>query len=250
MPFPQPVQALRRRSARHFDHVGLGHVRRSFHQKIGEFAVVGQQQQAFAGVIQATDGVDAGPDPVQQVHHRGAMFGIFQRGDVSLGLVHQQVDMPLRAVQQLSVDANVVVLGVGLAAQFRDHLPVDRHQSAGDQLLCLAAGGDAGGGDDFLQAFSGHEDSGKDSCYLDALRGSSRGIILARLNCCQRVIFGAVIRRWRARFGDLLHRQQDRLEKIRPPASRILPCWAVRRHRSSQSAGEIPWSSCRESAGR
>ena len=64
--------------------------------------------------------------------------------------------MALRALQQLAVDANVIFLGIGLGAEFGDRLPVDQHASSRDQFLGLAARSHSGGGDNFLQAFSGH----------------------------------------------------------------------------------------------
>src|SRR4029453_6770867 len=55
----------------------------------------------------------------------------------------------------LAVDLHRVDGGVGLVAERRD-LAVDRDQAAGDQLLGLAGGGDAGAGEDLLQSFWSH----------------------------------------------------------------------------------------------
>jgi hypothetical protein len=56
-------------------------------------------------------------------------------------------------LQKLAVDADVVARGVGLEARSGDGLAVDLHVALGDELLGVAAAGNAGVGEDFLQAF-------------------------------------------------------------------------------------------------
>ena len=48
-----------------FYQVGLGHVRGSVGQLLGQFAIVGQQQQALAKIIKTADWIDPGGDPAQ-----------------------------------------------------------------------------------------------------------------------------------------------------------------------------------------
>ena len=98
---------------------------------------------------------------MNQVHDRRTILGVADRGDITLGLVEKQVDVPplSRSLQKLSVDANVVRLGIGLAPQLGDYSPVYLHVAGGDQLLRLSPGSNAGCGDDFLQACGGHERS-------------------------------------------------------------------------------------------
>jgi len=59
--------------------------------------------------------------------------------------------MAFNALQELSIDADVVFCRIGLGAQLGHDLAVHLHAAAGDQLLGLAAGTDAGSGDDLLQ---------------------------------------------------------------------------------------------------
>ena len=49
-------------SSRNFDHIGFRHVRRGLHQRIGERAIIGEQQQAFAGPVESSDGINAAFD--------------------------------------------------------------------------------------------------------------------------------------------------------------------------------------------
>jgi hypothetical protein len=64
--------------------------------------------------------------------------------------------MPIRTVKKFSVDANVIDVGIGFGTEFSDNLAIYGDKSGRDDLLGLAAGGNSGGGDDFLQTFSRH----------------------------------------------------------------------------------------------
>src|SRR5206468_4161912 len=72
-------------------------------------------------------------------------------GHVALGLVQHEIAQPLGAVQQLSIHADVVASGIGLAAQFGDSLAVHLHAAFGDQFLGMAAAGHARLGKNLLQ---------------------------------------------------------------------------------------------------
>ena len=68
------------------------------------------------------------------------------------GLVEDKVAKALGALEQLAVDADVVAAGVGLGAQYGDDLAVDLDAALLDHCLGAAAAGDAGGGENLLQA--------------------------------------------------------------------------------------------------
>jgi hypothetical protein len=92
------------------DHIDLGHIRRRFHQRICQFAVVGKQQKAFAGPIEPSDRIHAGFGAADQVHNGRAFFGIAYGGDVAFWLVQYDIGMPFRPAQQFTVDADVILL--------------------------------------------------------------------------------------------------------------------------------------------
>jgi hypothetical protein len=145
---------------------------------VSQFAVVGQQQQALARIIQPPHRIYAALDAVNQIHHSRPLFRIAHRRDVSLGLVEQKIRMALRPEQQLPVDADMVKLGISLAAQFGDHLPIDLHMAGNDQFLGLAARRDPGRGNDFLQALSRHElryREEKSACFFGLRHVLDRG---------------------------------------------------------------------------
>src|SRR5437016_14123419 len=78
------------------------------------------------------------------------------RGDIALGLVHQQIHVTFDAMQQFPIHANVIALEISLGAEFGDDLSIHRNRTAGDKLLRRAAGRDPSSSNDFLQAFRGH----------------------------------------------------------------------------------------------
>ena len=146
----QLINLFFRRLARHLHHVRLGHVGAGARQLRHQVAVVRQQQQAFAHVIQPAHGEDPLFHVLQQVHHRRTTLGIAYRGHRALGLVQRNVNVALRSLQQFSVHANFVKARIGLAARLGDDVSVHAHQSCGDQLFGLAARGQPGGGQNFL----------------------------------------------------------------------------------------------------
>src|SRR5436309_10319489 len=105
---------------------------RRLHQSLRKLAVIRQQQQAFARVVEPSDWIDTSANPAQKIHDRGPAFRIVDRCDVSLGLVHQEINVSLGAVQQFSVYANVVELEISLGAKFSYDMPVDRNHPPGD----------------------------------------------------------------------------------------------------------------------
>lgn len=134
-----------------FDVVGSGDVRDGAGELLGEGAVVGEQEQAFAGVIEAADGIDALPEMAEELHDGGTAFGVGDGGDVAFGFVQQEIDEALR-LERFSVDSDCVGGRVGFAAEFGDGFAVDSDAARGDELFGFAAGGKAGSGEDFLKA--------------------------------------------------------------------------------------------------
>ncbi len=147
---PQPLDGFCRGLAADLHHVRLRQVRRGVHQPFRERAIVGHQQQALAIEIQPAHRIDARAHFSYQVHYRRPALWVGDGGHASLGLVHYQVNMPLRPLEQLPVHANVVALRIGLAAQFADDLPIHRDAPLLDHLLGVPARRDPGGGNDFL----------------------------------------------------------------------------------------------------
>ena len=107
-----------------------------------QIAVVGNQQYAHAVFVEPSYWVDPfGAGVSDQVHNGFVCVGVFERSDVSFGLVHQDVDVFL-AVDHFAVEADFIA-GVDLGAQFRYDLAVDAYHSGRNQVVGLATRADA-----------------------------------------------------------------------------------------------------------
>ncbi len=141
-----------------FDEVGLFDAGGGFGERVGQVAVVGHEEEALAEVVEAAYGIEADLVAVgavlglHEVHDGGALFGVFEGGDVAAGLVEHVVALLLGALEELAVDADVVAGGVVAGAEGVDDLPVDLDAAGEDDLLGFAAAGDAGLGEDLLEA--------------------------------------------------------------------------------------------------
>ena len=81
----------------------------------------------------------------------GRFSGSSGRGDVAARLVEHEIAVPLGPMQQLAVDADVVLAEVGLGAERGDGLAVHLHAAFEDDGLCRATRGDARLREDFLR---------------------------------------------------------------------------------------------------
>jgi hypothetical protein len=122
-----------------FDDVGGGRC-----DAMGELAIIGEQQQAFAGIVEAADGEDALLHAAQQVHDGLAAFRIGHGGDALAWFVERDVDVGAGGAQQSAVDFDVVGFDVGFGAEFGDDLAVDHDAALQDHVFGFAAAGDTG----------------------------------------------------------------------------------------------------------
>jgi hypothetical protein len=141
--FPQRVDQPLVRFTAHLYQVGLFHSRRGPRELVGEVAIVGHQQQTLAEIIEPPHGVKALVHLREELHHRGPAFGVAHRGHVTARLVEHKIARALRAVQQLSIHADVIARGIRLRSQCGHHLPVHLHAALGDHLFRVPPAGDA-----------------------------------------------------------------------------------------------------------
>ena len=135
----QRVEHVFRRLAGYLHQIGLFYAGGGLGELVGQFAVVGHQQQAFAEVIEASHGVQALVFCREELHYRWPALGIADGSDKALGLIEHEVANPLGALQQLAVHAHVVARGISLGAQFHHDLAVDLDSASEDQLFSFAA---------------------------------------------------------------------------------------------------------------
>jgi len=117
-----------------------------------QVAVVGQQQQALGVVVQPADRVDVFVHATQQIDHGPAPLRVGPRGHEAGGLVQQDVALDLGAAHAPAIHADVVLIAVGLGAEFANGRAVDRHATLGNQGLGRSPRGDAGLRQDLLEA--------------------------------------------------------------------------------------------------
>lgn len=124
--------------------VSLLHSRRRACELVGQFAVVGDQQETFADVVKAAHRIEALAHLAEELHHGRAAFGIADGGEVALGLVKHEIAMALRALEEFAIDADVVAGGIGFRTQFCNDCAVHLNAALRDEFFRVAAAGDAG----------------------------------------------------------------------------------------------------------
>jgi hypothetical protein len=136
-----------------FHVIGLGEVGPGFEDGGSEVAIVGEKDEATVGVIERADGIDALGKTAQEIAQGATALGIGEGGDNFGRLVENEVDMIFLGFDEAAGSFDLVGGGIGFGAEFGDDLAVDADLAGEDELLGVAARGDAGVGDDFLEAF-------------------------------------------------------------------------------------------------
>src|SRR5690625_32558 len=127
------------------------------HQRVGQVAVGGQQQQARGVHVQATDGHPAAAaDPRQLLEHGGAALGVLARDQLAFRL---DVDEHVGVLARLGGDhERMLVQGHAIAGTDAGsdfgHRAVDADFAVGDALLEHATRALAGVGKHLVQAFA------------------------------------------------------------------------------------------------
>ena len=139
-------------SDKHF--IGLSPAAARVHKLLGEGAVVGQDEESLGKIIQAADGVEAQPAKLlrNKIKDGFASLGIGGSGDHLHGLVQHKIDMLLSVPERLAVHSDSVA-GADAHAGF-GRGAIDADTSLGDEFVSLAAGADAGLGNNFIETES------------------------------------------------------------------------------------------------
>jgi hypothetical protein len=148
---PQRLDLFAAELGVHLDVIGLGDVVARGEQPRRQIAIVGQEQDAFGVEVEPTDRFDRHRQVRQVVHHRRAATVIGHRGDASLGLIEQDIEVVERH-HRFAVDQHLVAVGVDLGPEHRHDGTVDLDATGDDQFFGLAARCDARGGKIPLQA--------------------------------------------------------------------------------------------------
>ena len=129
-------------------------------QAVRQLAVGGEEHRPLGVVVEPAHREDPLPDAGQIPGGGGAALRVGERGDAAGRLVEQEVALLLPLQRRLAVHRDQVARRVHLGAERRDGAAVHGHPALGDQLLGLAPRGDAGPGQELLEAFFRHFVSG------------------------------------------------------------------------------------------
>jgi hypothetical protein len=118
----------------------------------GEIAIVGEKDEAGVGVVEGADRINAFGKATEEIAKCAAAFGIGERGDDFGRFVEDEVNVIFFGFDEAAGGFDLVLGGIGLGAEFGDDLAVDANLAGEDELFGVAARGDAGVGDYFLEA--------------------------------------------------------------------------------------------------
>jgi len=149
-PFRQLVEDFTRGSPRNHRPVQLLNPELGMRQLVGKLAVVRQQDEAHAHLVEPPHGINALGNLGQQVHDARPTRGVIVRRDVPLRFGDSEVDHPL-GLNPLAVEGDLGTLGVDASSKLADHLIIDGNPALEDQLLARASRTDPGVGQHFLE---------------------------------------------------------------------------------------------------
>ena len=130
---------------------GVGHA-------VGEFAVIGEDEQAFGKIVEPSNRVKAvgGVFFWQYIQHGGTVLGVFGSAYHLHGFVEHEVEggggLCGGKVNALAVNVNNVGCGVNFRALIGEGNIVDKHAALGDKVVSLPARADTGLGKSLVDA--------------------------------------------------------------------------------------------------
>ena len=149
----QLIESLAFRSAGDNDPVKLLDPEPRVGQLVGKLAIVGQEHQADAHLVEPTDGVNALRDLGHQVEDAWAARGVVVGRHIALGLIDREVDQAF-LMNLLAVHGDRGLGQVDLGAKLADDLTADGDATLENHLLADAAGTDPGMSQNLLQTIS------------------------------------------------------------------------------------------------
>ena len=149
----EALEVVEGKHAFYLDVVSLLEMIPVFEELGGEIAVVGHEDQAGGGVFEIADGIDALWKTAKEIAEGFAAFGIGERGDDFGRFVEEKIHAAGSGFDGAAGGFDFILGGIGFGAELGDSLAVDANLAGEDELFGMAAGGDAGTGDDFLEAF-------------------------------------------------------------------------------------------------
>lgn len=135
-----------------FDLVDTEHLFGGVHECVGEVAVVGEEESAFAVPVEAADGVDAGHAFGEEVGDDGAVGGVIEAGDVADGFVEEDVGAFGLPADGFSVDFDAGAARGDFGAEGIDDATVNGDAALEDEFFGFAAAAVSGEAEVALEA--------------------------------------------------------------------------------------------------
>jgi hypothetical protein len=120
-------------------------------QPQAELTVIGQEKQTFGVVIEPADGIKVRPLLGKKIKDTGARLRVLSGTDATARFVDRHIEQLLLS-DGTSVDSDAIGVGIDFGPEEADGLTVDGDAAAEDHLFARTAGGDAGAGEEFLEA--------------------------------------------------------------------------------------------------
>src|SRR5208337_2391588 len=150
--FAETIEFFEGETALDLDVIDLRELGPGFEHGGCEIAIVGEKNEAGVGVVEGADRIDAFGKATGEIAKCAAALGIGKRGDDFGRFVEDEVDMIFFGFDEAAGGFDLVLGGIGLGAEFGDDLAVDANLAGKDELFGVAARGDTGVSDYFLEA--------------------------------------------------------------------------------------------------
>jgi hypothetical protein len=139
------------------DLVGFGDAVAGVREALGEFTVVGEEDEAGGGFVEPSDRIDALGPVGDEVDDARAAGGVGVGGDDALGLVDGVVDEAFGG-DRFAIDFDARGAGIDLGSELADDGAIDGDAALEDELFAGAAGSESGVGEELVKAFLGRCD--------------------------------------------------------------------------------------------
>ena len=151
--FAKALEVSEREHSFHFDVVSLLEMVPAFEKLGSKITVVGEEDQAGCRVFEIANGVDTIWKASKEVAQGFAPFGIGESGDDFRWFVEKEIYTARRRIDGTPRGFNLVYSRVGFCTEFGDRFAVDTNLARDNELFGVTPGGNAGSGDNFLEAF-------------------------------------------------------------------------------------------------